>query len=280
MASRKVILPKRKFSSAERYRFIWTEEGPPLVVNMCRLAEKIQRMFEDDEDAGSIVVRSAMSYGSPSLPHMLSGLREEGVNRIVLLPLYPQSAHSLTMAVVDSFWRAQDAVGWHPDSTIIDNYHDNEGYIAVITRSIHSVGYDAAAGDRLILSFHAIPLADGAAGDTYRARIAASVSCIAARLGADPAVITVSFQSVFGPNPLRWTAPLTLDVLKGCRDGSFRVVLARPGFPSIVCKRSTTFRTIWCPRSKGEPQSQLPCMPAETSSLLAIRAGGSSGCQP
>lgn len=229
----KVILPKRKFSSAQRYRFIWTEEGAPLVVGARALAEQVQQLF-DAEGEGRIVVRSAMSYGEPSLTSALVDLREAGADSVVLLPLYPQSAYSPTLAVVDAFHRALDAIDWHPPVTVIDNYHDDPGYIAVMAQAIRGVGYDSTAGDRLLLSFHAIPLKDEQAGDTYRAQIAESVRLIADELGVEVDAITVAYQSVFGPDASKWTSPLSLDVLESWRDADFRVVFACPGF-SIDC---------------------------------------------
>ena len=235
------ILPKRKYSSAERYRFIWQPDGSPLLAQSRALADKVQGLFDADrapsgtiESDEAVVVRSAMSYGSPSIAEVLTDFRNASVDRVVLLPLYPQSAYSPTMAVVDSFWRAQDQIGWHPDSTVIDNYHDDEGYIAAIVRSIRNVGFDASAGDRLLLSLHAIPLKDEAAGDTYREQIAESVELIANGLGIDSDAITVAYQSVFGNDPSKWTAPLSRDVLASWRDDDFRVVFACPGF-SVDC---------------------------------------------
>lgn len=227
------ILPKRKFASAERYRFIWTEEGSPLVAGAQALAGRVQELFDADGE-GRVVVRSAMSYGEPSLESALGELRDAGAERLVLLPLYPQSAYSPTLAVVDAFWRAQEAIGWHPPSAVIDNYHDDSGYIAAIVQSIRDVGYDSGKGDKLVFSFHAIPLKDEKAGDTYRAQIAESVRLIAAELDVASDAITVAYQSVFGRDASKWTGPLTCDVLASWRDGDFRVVLACPGF-SIDC---------------------------------------------
>ena len=210
------ILPKRKYSSAQRYRFIWQPDGSPLLAQSRALAKKVQDLFDADRASdgahandATVVVRSAMSYGSPSIAEVLADFRNAGVDRVV-------------------------QIGWHPDSTVIDNYHDDEGYIAAIVRSIRNVGFDAPAGDRLLLSLHAIPLKDEAAGDTYREQIAESVELIADGLGIDPDTITVAYQSVFGNDPSKWTAPLTRDVLAGWRDGDFRVVFACPGF-SVDC---------------------------------------------
>jgi hypothetical protein len=75
------------------------------------------------------------------------------------------------MAVVDAFWRAQANIGWKPESIVIDNYHDDPGYIAALANSIRSVGFDCAAGDKLLLSLHAIPLKDEKAGKISKVTI-------------------------------------------------------------------------------------------------------------
>jgi len=255
------ILPKRKYTSAERYRFIWTGDGSPLLENQRHLALKVQALL--DPEARDVRVASAMSYGSPSMAEVLRAMREAGAERIVLLPLYPQSAFSPTMAVVDSFWRAQEAIGWRPPSTVIDNYHDDPGYIAAIVRSIRGAGFDAAAGDRLVLSFHAIPLKDEAAGDTYRSQIAESVKLIESGLGVPAGSATVSFQSVFGPDPSKWTAPLSRDVLQGWRDEGFRVVFACPGF-SVDC-----LETLY-----DIPQEMVPALEGEGAAPVVDRVDG------
>ena len=229
------ILPKRKNSSAERYRFIWTEAGSPLVVSQKSLAQKVQALFDEDATFGDAVrVSSAMSYGQPSIASVLEEMHNAGAEHIVLLPMYPQSAFSPTQAVIDAFWRAQRAINWHPSSIIIDNYHDDDGYIAAIASSIRDAGFDSSSGDKLLMSFHAIPLKDERAGDTYRLQIEKSTYLIAEKLGISSSEITVAYQSVFGPDASKWTAPLSCDVLHGWSDAEFRVFFVCPGF-AIDC---------------------------------------------
>ena len=232
----KHILPKRKFSAAKRYEFIWTAEGSPLIAGQERLAQKVQRLFDEDPSASKepISVRSAMSYGEPSILHALEELKGAGADEVVLLPLYPQSAYSPTLAVVDAFDRALAALAWHPRRTVIDNYHDDAGYIAAFADAVRSVGFGAQPEDRLFLSFHAIPLKDEKAGDTYRAQIVRTTELIAQELGVSLSTISVAYQSVFGHDPSKWTAPLARDVLAGWRDKDFRVFFACPGF-AIDC---------------------------------------------
>ena len=176
-----------------------------------------------------------MSYGQPALLDVLEELRFRGCERIVLLPLYPQSAFAPTKAVIRSFKEALKAMDWLPDVRIVEQYGTNPLYVKAIAESIRATGYDPAAGDRLLLSFHAIPLKDERAGDTYRSQVEESAGLVACDLGVDRDAITVGYQSVFGPKESEWVSPLTrtiLDEWRGTVDG--RVILACPGF-AIDC---------------------------------------------
>ncbi len=234
-----VILPKRRFASAERYSRIWRKDGSPLIADMQRLVDIVQRLYSLQHrahpDTDEVLVRSGMSYGQPALLDVLEELRFRGCERIVLLPLYPQSAFAPTKAVIQSFKEALKAMDWLPDVRIVEQYGTNPLYVKAIADSIRATGYDPAAGDRLLLSFHAIPLKDERAGDTYRSQVEESAGLVACELGVDCDAITVGYQSVFGPKESDWVSPLTrtiLDEWRGTFDG--RVILACPGF-AIDC---------------------------------------------
>ena len=260
----KRILPKRKFTSAARYRFIWSPEGSPLVVRQRQLCELVQAAFDAGAPAGDVVVRSAMSYGEPSITAVLQELRNLGCARVVLLPLYPQSAFSPTQAVIDAFRRAQNAIGWHPSTIVIDNYHDDPAYIRAIAGSIRAAGYDPSRDDHLVLSFHAIPLKDERAGDTYRTQVRHTAALVAAELGIAPDAVTVSYQSVFGPRKDLWVSPLTVDVLAGWRDETFRVVFCCPGF-AVDC-----LETLY-----DIPHDMVPALEGEAAAPTAQTVGQS-----
>lgn len=234
-----MILPKRKFASAERYGRIWRKDGSPLIADMQRLVDIVQRLYflqrRAHPETDEVLVRSGMSYGQPAILDVLEELRFRECERIVLLPLYPQSAFAPTQSVIKSFKDALKSMEWLPDVRIIEHYGTNPLYIKAIADSIRATGFDPAAGDRLVLSFHAIPLKDQQAGDTYCAQVEASVELVARELGIEPDAVTVGYQSVFGPKESEWVSPLTRNILDEWRgDFDGRVILACPGF-SIDC---------------------------------------------
>ena len=264
----KHILPKRKFSSAERYKWVWMPEGSPLLVNQQRLVDKLQASYSVDVGCSGcasdeIVVRSAMSYGEPSIANVLRDLQKVGCERIVLLPLYPQSAYSITQAVVDAYKRAQKSVGWAPATCVIDNYHDNALYVRAVADSVRERGFDASRGDKLVLSFHAIPLKDEKNGDTYRAQTRETADLVAAELGIPASDITVSYQSVFGHKEGQWASPLSVKLLPQWRNADFRVFFCCPGFAVDCLETLFDVPNEICPALEG-PEAKPLATCAET----------------
>lgn len=273
-----MILPKRKFASAERYGRIWRKDGSPLIADMQRLVDIVQRLYVQQKrahpESDEILVRSGMSYGQPAILDVLEELRFRGCERIVLLPLYPQSAFAPTKSVIASFKEALKTMDWLPEVRIVEHYGTNPLYIKAIADSIRNAGFDPAGGDRLVLSFHAIPLKDERAGDTYCAQVQASADLVARDLGVDSSSVTVSYQSVFGPKESEWVAPLTRNVLDGWQ-GAFdgRVILACPGF-SIDCLETIddVVREFMSRVEFGVPASDIDRFAAEGDAQAAADA--------
>jgi ferrochelatase len=98
---RGIILRSRPKRSAKLYERIWMPEGSPLQVYTARqtsllrikLAERIQAVP---------LIKYAMSIGNPSIGAMLQEMKEQGCERILIFPLYPQYAASSTAYSVQS----------------------------------------------------------------------------------------------------------------------------------------------------------------------------------
>lgn len=230
------ILPTRKRRSAAKYRLIWREEGAPLIVGARNLAARAEETLVSvdlaPQDAAPLV-RAAMSYGEPSIADALVELRAAGCTRLVVIPLYPQSATSTTGAVLRRVRSALEAIAWKPSVHEVSSYGDNPIYLDALAARIEEVGFDPAR-DRLMFSFHAVPQPDIKAGDTYPDQVRETCRAVAARLGIDTGRWTLSFQSPFADGRL-WHGPFTTEILEDvaarCEGRLFFIC---PGF-SIDC---------------------------------------------
>ena len=96
---RGVILPLRAPRVAKLYQSIWMEGGSPLMVYSQQQRQALAARLPDTP------VALGMSYGSPSLESAVDELLEQGVDHIVVLPLYPQYSCSTVAAVWDELGR-------------------------------------------------------------------------------------------------------------------------------------------------------------------------------
>lgn len=230
------ILTTRPKQSAEKYRLIWTNEGSPLIVGH----EKLAAALADDlaQEGFACEVRSAMSYSHPLVKTALESMREAGCNRLVVVPTYPQSAFSTTMAVHDDLEKQLRLIEWAPDLQFVESYSSNPAYSEAIAASIEDAGFEAERGDRVLLSFHSIPIKDVEAGDTYGEQARVTGTDVARLLGIEPGRCAVSFHSRFDKQR-SWVSPFTHDVLEtwACEPDAQRVFVACPGF-AVDCLES------------------------------------------
>ena len=226
------ILPKRGRASAAKYAEIWTDEGSPFAIAHERLAAALEARYA--EAGVNAVVRPAMSYSAPTIADAVRELKEAGCTRLVVLPLYPQSAHSTTGAVSDGVARALARAKWDVPCTVIDNYHDDPTYVRAVAASIRHAGFDPASDDAVLFSYHSIPLADIEDGDTYELQAGASSLQIASELGIDRNRWTIGYQCRFDKGR-EWLSPYTTEVLaRWAETSSRRVFFVCPGF-SVDC---------------------------------------------
>lgn len=233
-----MILPRRCPASAEKYAAIWSDEGSPLVAGCRGLSSRIEKVLSSKRCEGRVrgplssyspLVRAAMLYGEPSITSVLKELKREGCDRLVALPLYPQSAYSTTASALDALNRNLDRMGWRVPVVSIESYGDEPAYLDAVADSIQRAGYQAKS-DHLLLSLHAIPLPDIDMGDTYTEQVRRSARAIAERIGAPDGSWSVSYQSPF-EDGRRWTGPnTTRAVEKLAKCESRRLVVACPGF--------------------------------------------------
>ncbi|MCV5688517.1 ferrochelatase, partial [Escherichia coli] len=84
---------------AKLYQSVWMEEGSPLMVYSKRQTEKLAQKLD-------IPVELGMTYGNPGLQSGFEALLAQGVDEVIVLPLYPQYSGTTTAAVSDGITKA------------------------------------------------------------------------------------------------------------------------------------------------------------------------------
>jgi len=223
-----IILQVRPKKSAALYQAIWSEGGSPLLAITRRQADKLQAVLRERYSVDVPVV-VAMRYGNPSIAAGLAELAARGVEKILVLPLYPQYSASTTASTFDGVAKALKSLRRVPALRFIDHYYDEPDYIHALAESIRRHQKHHGVPDKLIFSFHGIPQRYADAGDPYPAHCAATVAKVVRRLGLSDDQWLLTYQSRFGREP--WLQPYTdktLEMLGQQRVAHVQVVC--PGF--------------------------------------------------
>lgn len=220
------ILPRRSFRVAKIYQSVWTEQGSPLLVISKQQQQALQRYF--DEKNYDISVEIGMTYGNPSIESAVDKLVEKKVDKIVVLPLYPQYSSTTTAPVFDAFAQALKKHRYIVPFEFIHSYHLDENYINAL---VESVKVRLKSDEFLLFSYHGIPLRYEEEGDYYREHCKQTAQEVAHRLGLVETQWNISFQSRFGKE--EWLQPYTDDFLQQAASGNIRkIAVVCAGFAS------------------------------------------------
>jgi ferrochelatase len=222
-----VVLPVRAPRSAHKYRQIWHSEGSPLLLYTSKLCEAVRRELQGLR--GQIRVEQAFLYSPPFVGPTIDALRGSGAQRLIILPLFPQSSGSTTGAVYDQVARALRRWRALPQLRYIASYHAEPDYISALAASLNDHWRLQGRDTHLLISFHGIPVSYVARGDRYADECRHTAAQLAAALDLQPRDWSLTFQSRFGAN--RWLTPATDRTLQELpRRGVRAVTVVCPGF--------------------------------------------------
>ena len=222
------VLPTRPRRAARAYEKIWTTQGSPLLVHSLHQREAVaaalpQRVGSDVTD------ELAMRYGRPSIPDALAKLRAAGLRRLLVLPLYPQYCGVTTGSVFDAVSAELARSRVVPALRFVADYHDDARYIAALAQSVRDHWWQHGHAERLLFSFHGIPVRNVAAGDPYEQQCLSTARLVAQALALPQERWAVSFQSRLGR--AQWLQPYTAELLPAwAREGMREVDVISPGF--------------------------------------------------
>jgi len=223
-----IILNTRPAKVAKLYQAIWSDEGSPLMVVSQGQREKVASLLQA-QLGQAIPVELGMSYGNPSLASGLDKLKQQGVKRIVVLPLYPQYSCSTVAPVFDAI--AAEFKGWRdiPETRFNKEYYQDPTYIQALASSVKSHWKEHGQADVLLMSFHGVPVRYVNEGDPYQTQCQATAFLLAQALGLKDEQWRLCFQSQFGKE--EWLTPYTDKLLESLpKDGVKSVDIMCPAF--------------------------------------------------
>lgn len=223
-----VILNIRPSRSAKSYATVFTDEGSPLLFHTRHQADALRAELKA-RGHDNVVVDFAMRYGNPSIPSVLQNMFDQGVGKLLVLPLYPQYSASTTASTFDAISADFTKRRWMPELRFVNHYHDYAPFIKASAIRIREHWQAHGRADKLMFSFHGIPKRYLLNGDPYHCECYKTSRLIAEELGLTSDEYITTFQSRFGRE--EWLKPYTDHTLKAFPvQGVKSVQVFCPGF--------------------------------------------------
>ncbi|CAM2773789.1 ferrochelatase [Vibrio rarus] len=250
-----VILPVRAPKVAKLYQGVWMKEGSPLLVHAKRQVAKLKQAL-------SIPVELGMTYGNPSLLVGMQSLLQQGVQKVIVLPLYPQYSATTTAAVVDGLSVAFKQMTVVPSFEVVGDYHDHPLYIKALADSVRRSWQQRGRGEYLLCSYHGIPKRFADNGDIYPQHCAKTTDLLAKELGLKSHQIGMTYQSRFGRE--QWLQPYTDKTLQQLpKQGIKQLDILTPAF-SADCLETLEEISVECSEvfilAGGEKFNYISCL--------------------
>lgn len=262
-----VILPFRSPRSARAYASIWTAQGSPLRLFSERLSEGVAEQLRQQGFRARVGL--AMRYGQPSIGSVLDQWRQDGLRRLLVVPLYPQYSATTSASVFDELTAQLRQWRWTPELRWINDYYQEPDWVAAVADRVAEYRASNGSAGHLVFSFHGLPQRNLAQGDPYFCQCHASARRIAARLGLADQAWSLSFQSRVGKQV--WLQPYTEPHLAELASkGVKQVDVVCPGFAvdcletlEEIAERAAEHYLA----SGGERLRYIPALNAEASHL-------------
>jgi len=238
-----LILPTRPKESAEAYEQVWLPEGSPLIVTSKAQQEALQNQLED------LPVELAMRYQNPSIESAVDNLVEQGVEQLVILPMFPHYAMS---SYESALVKAEEVLAKKApqiEIEVVPPFYDDDEFVDSLVASAKE--HLAGGYDHLLFSFHGLPerhlkisdptgvhclSCDNCCEGThpahktcYRAQCYKTVEAFVEKAGVPKEKYSVAFQSRLGRDP--WLKPYTDYVVKDlAKNGAKKIFVMCPAF--------------------------------------------------
>lgn len=222
----KLISSKRHPRIQEQYKQIGGKS--PLKDHTLRQAALLEERLNEQFPAK---VYAAMRYWKPSTEETLDGIKSDGIERVILLPLYPQYSKATTESSVKEWDKQLRLRGdkLQLDTTLIESYYDHPRYIDAfverINEGLERFPAERRSGVHILFSAHGTPMKLVKQGDPYSGHIKTTVEMIKT-LGGFSHDNSLCYQSKVGP--MKWLTPSTPDTIKELAEKGVKDMLVVP----------------------------------------------------
>jgi len=204
-----MIVLTRTESSQEIYRQLGGKS--PIVGHTKKLVQKLQ-----DRLGENVVVDFVMRYTPPFADEAIERLNKEDIEKIYLIPLYPQYSTTTTKSSLEDFEERYHING--EDAILVETKHffENDSYNKAILQRIKEQMSDGVYEDfDLIFSAHGLPQKIVDAGDVYERHVQKHVEILKQKLQETDmnfSKVHLAYQSKVGP--MEWLKPSLDDKLQ------------------------------------------------------------------
>jgi ferrochelatase len=223
-----------------------------------------------------------MRYQNPSIEEAVKNLAHQGINELLVIPLFPHYAMSSFETAVE---RVKQVAGQRAPLIrlqVVPPYYDQTDYIAALVASAKD--HLEGAYDHLLFSFHGLPerhlrktdptgchclktphcceVESPAHRTCYRAQCFKTVRAFVRAAGVPAGKFSIAFQSRLGRDP--WLSPYTdREITRLAREGRRRLLVLCPAFVSDCLETLEEIgqrgrETFWA--AGGEELTLVPCL--------------------
>jgi protoporphyrin/coproporphyrin ferrochelatase len=241
-----IIAPFRAPKSAKIYKELWTEKGSPLKINGLSNEKALQTKLGDE-----FIVKLAMRYQNPSVASKMEEFQKSGIDKLIVIPLFPQYASASTGSVYEKIFDILTKWQVMPELNIVNYFYHYPKFINGFVQNAKKHMAEHSF-DHFLFSYHGLPERQIRKGDChkdvckfstccetiternqhcYRAQCFETTRLLVKALDLKEGTYTTSFQSRLGRDP--WIKPYTDDVIKILvKNGSKNILAFSPAFVS------------------------------------------------
>lgn len=282
-----IILNTRPKKTAKAYQKVWKDGDAPLIAISKEFTSKLENLLD-------LPISLAMRYGSLDIKSGMQELVDNGVDEILVIPLYPQFAMSSYETVQKKVEKERVKHFKNIKLDFFPVFYNNSDYIDAMVAKIDEEMKDFNY-DHILFSYHGLPerhiykadpteshcKLDGSCCDTpsiahktcYRHQCFEATKLMVDKLKIDADKYSISFQSRLLKDP--WLKPYTDKVLEELpKQGKEKIAVVAPAFVTdcletleeIAIEGKKTYLN-----SGGKAFKYIPCLNADDNWVEVVK---------